>query len=72
MWALGDKIASAIVAQTAGVPTLPWNGDNLVVDWTEEDVKNNRIVSVPQEIYKKGCLENADDGLKVRILNLLN
>ncbi|XP_071847877.1 acetyl-CoA carboxylase-like isoform X3 [Apostichopus japonicus] len=64
MWALGDKIASAIVAQTAGVPTLPWNGDNLVVDWTEEDVKNNRIVSVPQEIYKKGCLENADDGLK--------
>jgi len=26
MWALGDKIASSIVAQTAGVPTLPWNG----------------------------------------------
>ena len=27
MWALGDKIASSIVAQTAGVPTLPWSGD---------------------------------------------
>lgn len=26
MWALGDKIASAIVAQSAGVPTLPWSG----------------------------------------------
>jgi len=26
MWALGDKIASSIVAQTAGVPTLPWSG----------------------------------------------
>ena len=26
MWALGDKIASSIVAQTAGVPTLPWTG----------------------------------------------
>ena len=26
MWALGDKIASSIVAQTADVPTLPWNG----------------------------------------------
>ena len=26
MWALGDKIASSIVAQAAGVPTLPWSG----------------------------------------------
>ena len=26
MWALGDKIASSIVAQTANVPTLPWSG----------------------------------------------
>lgn len=27
MWALGDKIASTILAQSAGVPTLPWSGD---------------------------------------------
>lgn len=26
MWALGDKIASSVVAQTAGIPTLPWSG----------------------------------------------
>ena len=26
MWALGDKIASSIVAQSANVPTLPWSG----------------------------------------------
>lgn len=65
MWALGDKIASSIVAQTAGVPTLPWNGDGLVVKWTEEDMKSNKIISVPDEIYKKGCLENADEGLQV-------
>jgi biotin carboxylase len=26
MWALGDKIASSILAQSADVPTLPWNG----------------------------------------------
>ena len=26
MWALGDKIASSIVAQTVNVPTLPWSG----------------------------------------------
>ena len=29
MWLLGDKIASSIVAQTAGVPTLPWSGSGL-------------------------------------------
>ena len=26
MLALGDKIASNIVAETAGIPTLPWSG----------------------------------------------
>ena len=26
MWALGDKIASTIMAQSADVPTLPWSG----------------------------------------------
>uniref|UniRef100_A0A670ZY45 acetyl-CoA carboxylase n=1 Tax=Pseudonaja textilis TaxID=8673 RepID=A0A670ZY45_PSETE len=26
MWALGDKVASTIVAQTIHIPTLPWSG----------------------------------------------
>jgi acetyl-CoA carboxylase/biotin carboxylase 1 len=26
MWALGDKIASTIIAQSANIPTLPWSG----------------------------------------------
>ncbi|CAF3972236.1 unnamed protein product, partial [Rotaria sp. Silwood1] len=26
MWALGDKIASTIIAQSADVPTIPWSG----------------------------------------------
>ena len=29
MHALGDKIASSIVAQTVGVPTLPWSGSHI-------------------------------------------
>ena len=33
MWALGDKIASSIVAQTAGVPTLPWSGSGWCLDF---------------------------------------
>ena len=30
MWALGDKIASSIVAQTAGVPTMAWSGSGKI------------------------------------------
>ena len=29
MWALGDKIASTIIAQTVGIPTLPWSGSGM-------------------------------------------
>jgi len=29
MFALGDKIASSIVAQTAEIPTLPWSGSGI-------------------------------------------
>ena len=36
MWALGDKIASSIVAQTAGVPTLPWSGSGMSLSTVTE------------------------------------
>ena len=54
MWALGDKIASSILAQTAGVPTLPWSGSGLTVPWTEADQKKGKNVTVAQDVYKKG------------------
>lgn len=34
MWALGDKIASSIVAQTADIPTLPWSGSGKIRNLT--------------------------------------
>ncbi|XP_061460828.1 acetyl-CoA carboxylase 1 isoform X6 [Rhineura floridana] len=63
MWALGDKIASSIVAQTAGIPTLPWSGCGLQVDWQETDFQK-RTLNVPQELYEKGCVKDVDDGLR--------
>lgn len=98
MWALGDKVASSIVAQTAGIPTLPWSGSGdtllpalshlgcilvvlfsyciyciychtaagLRVDWAEEDQTQGIIISVPSEIYSKGCVQDVDEGLAVR------
>ncbi|GCB68953.1 hypothetical protein scyTo_0000973 [Scyliorhinus torazame] len=38
MWALGDKIASSIVAQTAGIPTLPWSGSGKTMISAAEDI----------------------------------
>ena len=65
MWSLGDKIASSIVAQSAGVPTVPWSGDSLTIDWDPEDTKRGKIITIPDKLYKKGCVETAEEGLKV-------
>eukprot|EP00624_Nannochloropsis_granulata_P005187 evm.model.NODE_36729_length_2290_cov_10.681223.1 len=33
MRALGDKIGSTIIAQSAGVPVIAWNGNGIVCDY---------------------------------------
>ena len=33
MAALGDKIGSTILAQAAGVPTIPWSGTGVELDY---------------------------------------
>ncbi|XP_064793859.1 acetyl-CoA carboxylase-like isoform X4 [Oncorhynchus masou masou] len=63
MWALGDKVASSIVAQSADIPTLPWSGSGLRVDWTEDDQRLGHVISVPPEVYVHGCVRDVDDGL---------
>lgn len=59
MWALGDKIASSIVAQTAQVPTLPWSGSGLVADWHE-----GHEIRIPPDLYNKGLTTDANAGLE--------
>nr|CAD7441865.1 unnamed protein product [Timema bartmani] len=57
MWALGDKIASSIVAQTANIPTLPWSGSDLKAHYSGKKIK------ITSELYKKGCISSIEDGL---------
>uniref|UniRef100_T1JBH2 Uncharacterized protein n=1 Tax=Strigamia maritima TaxID=126957 RepID=T1JBH2_STRMM len=64
MWALGDKIASSIVAQTAEIPTLPWSGSGLKADWAENDLHSSRKLKIPQDLYRKGCTETVEEGLQ--------
>lgn len=61
MWALGDKVASSIVAQSADIPTLPWSGSGLRIETDEKDQK--QYYSVPSEIYEHGCVNDVEDGL---------
>ena len=45
MAALGDKIGSTILAQAAGVPTIPWSGSGVAIDFSS----CNGII--PPDIY---------------------
>ncbi|EDL19919.1 acetyl-Coenzyme A carboxylase beta [Mus musculus] len=64
MWALGDKIASTIVAQTLQIPTLPWSGSGLTVEWTEDSRHQGKCISVPEDVYEQGCVKDVDEGLQ--------
>ena len=53
MAALGDKVSANILAQTALVPSIPWSGEGITSALNEEGV-------IPQEIFNKACVFNAD------------
>lgn len=60
MRSLGDKISSTIVAQHAEVPCIPWSGtgvDEVVVD-------ENNLVTVADDVYRKGCTQSPEEGLE--------
>eukprot|EP01063_Lacrimia_lanifica_P030325 TRINITY_DN480_c0_g1_i10.p1 TRINITY_DN480_c0_g1~~TRINITY_DN480_c0_g1_i10.p1 ORF type:complete len:2208 (+),score=1258.07 TRINITY_DN480_c0_g1_i10:92-6715(+) len=52
MAALGDKIASSIVAQTAKVPTIAWSGSGLTCP-TGFDV--------PAGLFREACVQSAEE-----------
>ena len=55
MYALGDKIGSTIIAQSAGVPVIGWNGDDIRVDYKSEGITD--------ETYAKANVLTGDDAL---------
>ena len=60
MRSLGDKISSTIVAQHADVPCIPWSGTGV----DEVEIDDNEIVTVPDEVYAKGCVTSWQEGLE--------
>ncbi|XP_077016210.1 acetyl-CoA carboxylase 2 isoform X2 [Tamandua tetradactyla] len=64
MWALGDKIASTIVAQTLQIPTLPWSGSGLTVEWAEDSLRQGERIGIPEDVYSQGCVKDVEEGLE--------
>eukprot|EP01062_Namystynia_karyoxenos_P024981 TRINITY_DN19789_c0_g2_i1.p1 TRINITY_DN19789_c0_g2~~TRINITY_DN19789_c0_g2_i1.p1 ORF type:complete len:2257 (+),score=954.46 TRINITY_DN19789_c0_g2_i1:116-6886(+) len=56
MHELGDKIASSIVAQTAGVPTIAWSGSGLSCTGGS---------TVPKETFEAACVRDARHCIEV-------
>ena len=53
MRALGDKIGSTLIAQTAHVPCMPWSGSGLTVNYAE--------TGIPPDLYLKACVTSAGE-----------
>lgn len=54
MRSLGDKVASLLLAQAAGVPTAPWNGS---------DIKSSSG-EVSDDVYKKACIHTSEEAIE--------
>ena len=58
MAALGDKIGSTIIAQAAGVPTIPWSGTGVAVDFAS----CNGVI--PPDVYDSACLHSVEQAVE--------
>jgi acetyl-CoA carboxylase / biotin carboxylase 1 len=55
MRALGDKIGSTIIAQSAGVPCIAWNGQNVVASYDKE------TGTLPEKAFEEATIVTATD-----------
>uniref|UniRef100_A0A7E4WC75 Acetyl-CoA carboxylase n=2 Tax=Panagrellus redivivus TaxID=6233 RepID=A0A7E4WC75_PANRE len=63
MFALGDKIASTIIAQTVDIPTIEWSGSGIKAP--EPDASSStQEMNIPEDIYRQATVSTIDEGLK--------
>uniref|UniRef100_A0A915NB75 Biotin carboxylation domain-containing protein n=1 Tax=Meloidogyne floridensis TaxID=298350 RepID=A0A915NB75_9BILA len=66
MFALDDKIASTIIAQTVKIPTIEWSGSGLVVESTgggeKKDGSGGGELEISKELYLKACVSTVEEG----------
>ncbi|KAH9255170.1 hypothetical protein BASA81_006610 [Batrachochytrium salamandrivorans] len=54
MFALGDKIGSTIIAQSAGVPVIPWSGDGLVCNYKRDG-------EIASDVYRAANITSVEE-----------
>ncbi|GJQ13401.1 hypothetical protein GpartN1_g5192.t1 [Galdieria partita] len=57
MRALGDKISSTLLAQSVGIPVVPWSGFGVTVDY--------RSQGIPEDIFQKTCIFSESQAVQV-------
>ena len=70
MWALGDKVASSIIAQSVDIPTLPWSGSGIKLQGHEKMKEDDgeKVTGVPDYEFRKACVTEVMAGLNVIML----
>ena len=61
MFLLGDKIASTIIAQSAGVPCISWSGSG--VDVVAD--ADGKVTSMDDAVFAKACVNTAEEAVEV-------
>eukprot|EP01083_Nonionella_stella_P225808 802487_1 len=56
MLALGDKVASTLIAQSVGVSCMPWSGSGLEIDYKESS-------SIPDDVFRDACVFTVEEAL---------
>ncbi|ULT84449.1 hypothetical protein L3Y34_013254 [Caenorhabditis briggsae] len=62
MFSLGDKIASTIIAQTVGIPTIAWSGSGITMEKTTRN--KGDFVEVPKSLLQAACVKTYQEGLE--------
>ncbi|XP_065669761.1 acetyl-CoA carboxylase isoform X2 [Hydra vulgaris] len=65
MQALGDKVASTIIAQSLNIPTMPWSGSGVKLDPSALISEDGKFKGIPDEAFKQACVEDFSKGLAI-------
>ena len=60
MNALGDKIGSSIIAQSADVPCIAWSGSGVEI----RDLITAGKTDIPEEVYLRACVATVEEALE--------
>lgn len=63
MNALGDKISSMLISQTAQVPTIAWSGSGLIIQRGGNGENDELILEIDSDLYRQACITTVDEGL---------